>query len=96
MNNGRTFSGEPTISSVFSNAFSDSANFLRPIDAFDNVPKNRSSGHLSMGVGSSSVFAEPDRSYSGELCPQFNMSTMHGFEFYHQQTCSDFGAMVED
>lgn len=105
-NNGRTLSGnfiagEPNFSSVFSNAFSDSAHFLRPIDAVDNVPNAniRSSGHLSMGFGSlsncdnqTSVFAEPDRSFSGDA--HFGNTPPHRFEFY--RPTSDFATLVED
>ena len=105
-NNGRTLSGnyivgEPTLSSVFSNAFSDSAHFLRPIDAVDNVPQNnvRSTGHLSMGFGSlsacenqNSVFAEPDRSFSGEA--PFNMTPTRRFDFYCPP--HDFGSLAGD
>lgn len=104
-NNGRTLSGnfigEPTFSSVFSNAFSDSAHFLRPIDAVDNTPNInvRSTGHLSMGFGSlsncdnqNSVFAEPDRSFSGDC--HFGNTPPHRFEFYRQTT--DFANLIED
>lgn len=94
-NNSRTLSGnliyEPTFSPVFSNAFSDSAHFLRPIDAVDNTPniKGQSAGHLSMGFGSlsncdnqNSMFAEPDRSFSGDC--HFGNTPPHRIEYYRQ------------
>ena len=67
--------------SVFSmNAFSDSANFLRPIDAVDNTPKVpvRSSGHLSQSINSVSGQLEAHENQNNLFIDPKNLSFTDG------------------